>query len=95
MGVEDVDCYGFEDVDEDPHVTCPEKGAVSGEGLDVDEIEFMVLKYFALPFWSHPLSKAFRESIAPGQATRRTRRNNDCLVRQFDNNTTSPTDNPR
>jgi hypothetical protein len=48
--VEDVNGKGLEDVNVDPEIACPEKGAVGSEGLDVDEIEFMILEDLALPF---------------------------------------------
>lgn len=56
--IEDIDGEGLEDVDIHPRIACPEKGAVSSEGLDIDEIEFMILIHFTLPFRTHRLARS-------------------------------------
>ena len=58
LRIKDVDGKGFEDIDIHPRIACPEKGAVSSEGLNIDEIEFMILIHFALPFGTHRLARS-------------------------------------
>lgn len=88
LGVEDVDSDGFKDIDENPQVTCPEKFAVSGKRFDVDEIEFMILDYLALPLWTHPLSERSVSLSIHDRLHASLNHNKEWICRQFDHNTT-------